>query len=161
MKNFDESLIDADQTSWLEMWKRCDEAYHHCYSHFSKSFKTWYEADRFHDSVLKGVNTFSNPKGEWGVEIFLDYFVTSEKKSGVLKYSGVSWFQIRKETETYYHPNWHEECLYGEFYQSERNNLKVVHEFFTAEDTYFYVEFKKLTFEEVIEHSAKDNQKKR
>jgi len=54
MKNFDLDLYEKmcetmfrDVSEWREMWNRCHEEYQKCASHFSGSFRVWYEKGYF------------------------------------------------------------------------------------------------------------------
>ena len=163
MKNFDMSVYEqccasmfTDTSAWEEMCRRCDAEYKNCSSHFSKSFQEWYENGYFHDAILKRVSPILQEKGKWSLDIFLEPRILNAPRRTVLKYTGVTSFSIRKSEDA--ESSWKEECLYGEFYRLEKTANKVVHEFFTTSDTFFYIEFEKLTCEEYEDDFFAPNQ---
>ena len=150
MKNFDLDLYEkmrqtmfSDVSEWREMCIQCHEEYQKCASHFTKSFRTWYEKDYFHDAILKSVSTTFEKNGKCTICIVLEPQLINAPHTTTLKYKGVTSFSFKRDVrcEDY------EECLYDEFYRSEESPKHVVHEFFTANETFFYIEFEKLTCE--------------
>ena len=154
MKNFDLDLYEkmrqtmfSDVSEWREMCIQCHEEYQKCASHFTKSFRTWYEKEYFHDAILKSVSTTFEKNGKCTICIVLEPQLINAPHTTTLKYKGVTSFSFKKSKSAEVCYRNHEDCLYGEFYHSEGSENSVIHEFFTTNDTFFYIEFEKLTCE--------------
>lgn len=153
MKNFDYYLyqnIDFTQTSekyyskWYEMNRRCYEEYLLCKSQLSSRFTKWYESWGIHDSIVKNVSAQHDKHGKWSVVIVLEKQCNSGNRRWFLSYKDVSAFSVcRKHISS--SSFCQEVYLYDEFYRSEKDQTRIVHEFFTSEETFFYIEFQKLT----------------
>ena len=145
MKNFDyalyNSLHNGESTAeWLAMCKRCHEEYLLCKSHLTDRFLQWYENGNFHDAVIENISSSFDSKGRLTVNIALRNSAFSDV---VLCYYDVKAFRVQKAEDS--DDNYlKESCLYDEFYRAEIETENIVHEFFTLEDTFFYIEFSKL-----------------
>ena len=146
MKNFDyalyNSLHNGESTAeWLAMCKRCHAEYLLCKAHLTDRFVQWYENGQFHDAVIENIYSSFDSKGRLTVNIALRNSAFSDV---VLCYCDVKVFRIQKAEDSdgdYLK----ESCLYDEFYRKENETERIVHEFFTLEDTFFYIEFSKLS----------------
>ena len=112
-----------------------------CKTALSPRFVTWYEKGGFHDSVLKEVSIKRNIKEGRSVTVCLQKH--GQNREFVLRYHGVESFSIRKNNDTLNFR--YEECLYDEFYRLNEKTLNYAHDFFTTEETFFHIEFEKMT----------------
>ena len=148
MKNFDyelyKSLQNGESTlDWLKMCEKCYHEYLLCCSSLSSRFTDWYDKGGFHDATLKGVYSKID-KSNWSTTIVLEKWMLGRVSTIFLNYKDVANFSIKKNIEGVFKGE-HETCLYDEFYRSPHNEKKIVHEFFTSNDTFFYLEFTKMT----------------
>lgn len=150
MKNFDYALYESvcvptpeptKEQEWLEMCDKCNQEYLLCKPALSPRFTEWYESGGFHDSILKEITTTQNLKGDRTITIHLQKH--GQNREFVLRYLGVEGFSIRRNSAAFNFR--YEECLYDEFYRLDEKGSKIAHDFFTSGETFFHIEFKKMT----------------
>ena len=148
MKNFSleiyNSLVNGESTpEWEEMCKKCHEEYLLCKPKLSHRFCKWYENGLFHDAELLKISSTFEKDGAWIVNMSL---WCCDGEVWVLRFYDVTDYRMVSQGKKEYEGAGVEECLDDEFYRFDENNAdsSIVLEFFTLQDTMFYVKFEKL-----------------
>ena len=155
MKNFDydlyKSLKNGESTNeWVEMCHRCYREYVLCKPNISNQFIKMYELGFLHDSEIKNINFSFSPKGVLNISMVLNSPQSSYSTRFIVRYCNVKSFNVdrnNKESDICSNVRLKECILYDEFYRKSNGSKNIVHEFFTDLDSFFCIEFEKITLE--------------